>query len=242
MEYSPYLLAPGDLNGDGYIDLVTSDLSYSDSLYILFNAGNGTFLPPVSYGFFVLPLQLKIADFDGDKDLDIAWWRWHQAVVFRNLGAGVFKEISFPHPYGSAWNIETSDYDGDGDIDIAASLQYSDSVAIVTNRVYDDVKNDPGDDLSSPGHFAVKQNYPNPFNATTNIEFSLQKSVFVELSIYDILGRKVRTLVSEHLSSGNKSVVWDGKNERGEDVASGIYFYRIEAGEFTDSKKMVLVK
>jgi hypothetical protein len=244
MEYHPSLLTASDLNSDGYVDLVTSDLDSFDSLCILYNAGDGTFLPPVSYGFFNIPPVFKIADFDGDKNLDIAWWKGglHQIVVFRNLGGGVFKEISFPHHYGSNAFIETSDYDGDGDIDIAASLQSSDSVAILINDAYTDVKTDPGDNLSSPGHFAVKQNYPNPFNATTKIEFSLQKSIFVELSIYDILGRKVRTLVSEHLSSGNKSVVWDGKNENGEVVSSGLYFYRIKAGDFTESKRMVLVK
>jgi uncharacterized delta-60 repeat protein len=90
--------------------------------------------------------------------------------------------------------------------------------------------------------FSLSQNYPNPFNQTTKIEFTLVTSDFVSLKIYDILGRKVRTLVSEHVPSGHKSVLWDGKDGLGNEVASGIYFYKLEAGDFTEVKKMVLIK
>jgi len=103
---------------------------------------------------------------------------------------------------------------------------------------------------AKPSEFALSQNYPNPFNQTTKIEFTLAKSGFVSLSIYDLLGRKVRTLASEHLPSGYKSVLWDGRNDSGEDVASGIYFYRIKVedpasggvGDFSQIKKLVLLK
>jgi hypothetical protein len=93
-----------------------------------------------------------------------------------------------------------------------------------------------------PSAFTLSQNYPNPFNQTTKIEFTLAKSGVVSLNIYDILGRKVRTLVSEHLSSGYKSVLWDGKNDSGKDVASGIYFYQLKVGDFSETKKLVLLK
>ena len=93
-----------------------------------------------------------------------------------------------------------------------------------------------------PEGFDLSQNYPNPFNQTTKIEFTLAKSDFVSLKIYDILGRKVRTLVSEHLSYGSKSVFWDGKNDSGKDVASGIYFYQIKVKNFSETKKLVLLK
>ena len=104
-----------------------------------------------------------------------------------------------------------------------------------------DVKDETGD-REKPSEFALSQNYPNPFNQTTKIEFTLSKSCFVSLNIYDILGRKVRTLVSEHLSSGYKSVLWDGKNDSGKDAASGIYFYQMRVGDFTETKKLVLLK
>jgi hypothetical protein len=97
-------------------------------------------------------------------------------------------------------------------------------------------------DFASPGNFELSQNYPNPFNQATKIEFTLSKSGFVTLQIYDILGRKVRTLVSELQPSGNKSVFWDGKNDAGKDVASGIYFYQLRIGDFCEAKKMLLLK
>jgi len=93
-----------------------------------------------------------------------------------------------------------------------------------------------------PSEFDLSQNYPNPFNPTTKIEFTLAKSGFVTLQIYDVLGRRVRTLVSEELSSGYKSVIWDGKNEDGKDVASGVYFYQLKVGDFSEPKKMLLLK
>jgi hypothetical protein len=113
--------------------------------------------------------------------------------------------------------------------------------------------NDVKDETSGrekPSKFSLLQNHPNPFNQTTKIEFSMANSGFVSLSIYDLLGRKVRTLASEHLASGYKSVLWDGKNDSGEDVASGIYFCRIKVedpanggvGDFSQIKKLVLLK
>ena len=94
----------------------------------------------------------------------------------------------------------------------------------------------------NPADLSLSQNYPNPFNPATKIEFTLAKSGFVTLRIYDVLGRKVITLVSEHLSSGYKSVLWDGKNDDGKDVASGVYFYQLKVGDFSEPKKMVLLK
>jgi hypothetical protein len=104
-----------------------------------------------------------------------------------------------------------------------------------------DVKDETGD-REKPSEFALFQNYPNPFNQTTKIEFTLAKSGFVTLNIYDLLGRKVRALVSKYLSYGHKSVLWDGKNDSGKGMASGIYFYQLRIGDFSDTKKLVLLK
>jgi hypothetical protein len=104
-----------------------------------------------------------------------------------------------------------------------------------------EVKDETGS-RERPSEFDLSQNYPNPFNPTTKIEFTLSKPGFVSLDIYDVLGRRVRTLVSEELSSGYKSVIWDGKNDDGESVASGVYFYQLKVGDFSEPKKMLLLK
>jgi len=88
-----------------------------------------------------------------------------------------------------------------------------------------------------PIEFTLYQNHPNPFNAITSIAFALPSSEFVILNIYNVLGEKIETLISEKLSAGYWSVTWDGK-----DAASGMYLYKISAGEFTDTKKMILLK
>jgi glycosidase len=90
--------------------------------------------------------------------------------------------------------------------------------------------------------FSLDQNYPNPFNPTTNIEFRIADREFVSLKVYDILGREIKTLVKEELSNGIYQVDWNGDNNLGENVSSGIYFYRIEAGEYINSRKMILIK
>jgi plastocyanin len=104
-----------------------------------------------------------------------------------------------------------------------------------------DVRDETGG-RERPSAFTLSQNHPNPFNPTTEIEFTLAKSSFVTLRIYDILGREVRTLISEQLSPGYKSVIWDGRNQEGDQVSSGVYFYRIEAGGFSQARKMLLLK
>ncbi len=101
-----------------------------------------------------------------------------------------------------------------------------------------------GDDLGSqvPVEFSLEQNYPNPFNPTTTIKYGLKEQVKVSLKIYNILGQVVKTLVSGNQTAGYKQVVWDGTNEFGAKVASGVYIYRIEAGNFVKSQKMILMK
>jgi hypothetical protein len=93
-----------------------------------------------------------------------------------------------------------------------------------------------------PAAFSLSQNYPNPFNPMTTIEYSLPEQSHVMLEIFNILGQRVSTLVSVSQPAGRHRIVWDGKDDQGKDVASGIYFYRLEAGEFTDSKRMVILK
>jgi len=86
------------------------------------------------------------------------------------------------------------------------------------------------------------QNYPNPFNPTTSMEFSLPRQGLVRIEIFNILGQKVRTAVDEDLKAGRHFVEWDGTDDSGREVSSGIYFYKLEAGDLTQTKKMVLIR
>jgi hypothetical protein len=93
-----------------------------------------------------------------------------------------------------------------------------------------------------PSSFALGNNYPNPFNPVTTIAFDLPSNGYVNLDIYDISGRRVKTLVNKNMEAGKYHVVWDGHDEYGNEVASGTYFYRIKAGSFQNIKKMVLLR
>jgi fibronectin type 3 domain-containing protein len=109
------------------------------------------------------------------------------------------------------------------------------------------VRNNTGGIPIVPVEFALHQNYPNPFNPQTKISYGVGHSGEVSLVIYNVLGQKIRTLVNEAQSIGLQEAVWDGRNELGQQVASGVYFYRLHVnsrGEqlFMQSKKMVLMK
>ena len=93
-----------------------------------------------------------------------------------------------------------------------------------------------------PGEFTLSQNYPNPFNPVTNIDFALPRAAHVRIEVFNILGSRVSTLVDEYLSAGYKSVEWDGRSNSGQAVSSGVYLFRITAGEFSASCKALLMK
>ena len=93
-----------------------------------------------------------------------------------------------------------------------------------------------------PETFALEQNYPNPFNPSTQISFALPEASEVELEIYNIMGQKVRTLVSSSFQAGFHALQWDGANDFGQRVASGIYLYKLQAGSFVQTKRMILMK
>jgi hypothetical protein len=101
-------------------------------------------------------------------------------------------------------------------------------------------------DVSKPLSFELSQNYPNPFNPTTNIQYTVSgkptEAIHTSLKVYNVLGQRVRTLVDEEKSPGQYRIVWDGKDDFGNPVTSGMYFYQLGVGEISQTKKMLLLK
>ena len=97
-------------------------------------------------------------------------------------------------------------------------------------------------ELGLPTEFRLSQNYPNPFNLQTLIQYQLAEESWVSLRIYNIQGQAVRTLADEQQEVGYYTVPWDGRDDRGVGVATGLYFYRIQAGTYTKTMKMLLLK
>ena len=97
-------------------------------------------------------------------------------------------------------------------------------------------------DIIAPISFSLNQNYPNPFNPYTTLNYELPEDSFVEITVYDMLGNIVNTLVNANQSSGYKSVQWNATNNQGEPVSAGVYLYKIQVGDFVDARKMILLK
>jgi len=97
-------------------------------------------------------------------------------------------------------------------------------------------------DQISPEQFALHQNYPNPFNPITTLRYDIPENAFVNIRIYDLKGRLVNTLVSKEQTAGYKAIKWAGVDDKGKAVSAGIYLYEIQAGNFRETKKMVLLR
>jgi hypothetical protein len=127
--------------------------------------------------------------------------------------------------------------------DIVGILNSRSEGDFITSRDSDDIQ-DPtsSEDDSVLAPYSLGTNYPNPFNPETNISFSIGKDAHVTLTIYNIKGEKVKTLIDEQLTASDHSIVWDGTNEQGGVMPSGVYFYRMDASDYTSVKKMLLLK
>lgn len=142
---------------------------------------------------------------------------------------------------------ESAQYTIDLPVDSVLDAEGKDFVIYVTHgdttvdTIFTDVK-DLSEDRDLPDHYPLSQNYPNPFNPSTRIEYSVGRPGQVEIRIYNLLGEKVRTLVNEKKQRGSYYVTWDGKNDDGYEVSSGIYFYQICIDEEILAKKMILLK
>ena len=164
----------------------------------------------------------------------------------------IFMELSV-NWNSSGQKNNLSNMDGDDINPFAVILK--DSVAVIWEHVennssqiywtkaefkaYSDIKEDV---FSMPPDFTLKQNYPNPFNPSTNIKFLLPYAVEVSLTIYNITGEKIKTLISSEMRNGSNEVVWNGNNENGQAAASGIYFYVLNYEKNRLSKKMLLLR
>ncbi|MCD4828259.1 MAG: C10 family peptidase [Candidatus Cloacimonetes bacterium] len=139
-----------------------------------------------------------------------------------------------------------------GDYDVTAGLKHFVSgsvngIAVALDQSVDDVNFALEHDGSAAGDDAVQWNgdvtvYPNPFNPSTSFRFSQAQPGQVSLTIYDVRGRKVRTLVNRHLPSGEHNIAWDGRDDNGAPVSSGIYLFMVKSGKITASGKVVLLK
>ncbi len=169
--------------------------------------------------------NIKIVRLNTDGSLD------------NTFGAGGIKQTTIGSSYAET---SLALMQNDGKIVVAGNIGNSNFYSALTLIRYTGDKATsitPDKPKEIPTSFSLFQNYPNPFNPSTNIKFVIPKSSFVNLKVYDILGREIVTLVNEEKTAGNYKVTFDAKN-----LASGIYFYRLKAGNYISVKKMILLK
>ena len=127
------------------------------------------------------------------------------------------------------------------DFDLGGRTQdniiYFDNISFYSNSVGVDNRSE-----TFPQGFVLEQNFPNPFNPSTTLRYELPEDGLVNVTIYDMMGRHISTLVSSQQAAGYKSIQWNATNDFGKPVSAGVYLYQIQAGEFVQTKKMVLLK
>ena len=208
--------AIGDIDGDGYPDIAfgTSD----GMIYAIDYRGNDLANFPIrATANGQITGSAALTDLDGDGDCEI---------------------ITGVKAVGN--NLEVIDYKADLPQEIFPWPSYGKNIG--RTAYYGFFQTSIEERSPLPGVLTLEQNYPNPFNMSTTIGFTLPAGSNVTFEIYDLLGRRIRTLHSGYLNSGLHAVVWDGTGEAEVDVPSGIYFYRLEAGRISMTKRMTLVK
>ncbi|MGD8414490.1 MAG: Ig-like domain-containing protein, partial [Candidatus Latescibacterota bacterium] len=204
----------------------------------------------MSPGMFTIlgpPVAVSITGFEASIEEGKAVMRW--TTGFENGTAG-FNVLRSESEEGVYQRVTEEMIDARGGVK-GASYEYRDGDVHANRRYFyklEEIVEDGPSTLHGPYEvvykitFDLAQNTPNPFNPTTAIRYSIAEAVHVRLMIYDVAGRRVRTLVDGNQRADMYKVVWDGTNDLGQPVATGVYFYRITAGKFVRTKKMLLLK
>jgi hypothetical protein len=230
-----------DLNDDGFKDIILIDNRESgDGIFWYKNDGNENYSrDTVSINFNRLPRSLQVTDIDGDDDKDVIVTGGNGAtgevVIYENDGEENFGKIIIDDSGGNRQRVYVADVDNDADMDLLVTNNFPFEVIFYRNDGLTGIKDDPL--LSMPGQFGLKQNYPNPFNPLTKIKFNIPKSEEVKIEIFNTLGQRIDILVNQFMKAGYHEVEFNAQN-----LSSGIYLYRIEAGKFQDTNKMVLLR
>ncbi|MDP6499278.1 MAG: PQQ-binding-like beta-propeller repeat protein [Candidatus Marinimicrobia bacterium] len=218
--------AISDINNDDTLDVVFGT-SAGELIGLSGGSGSVLFYEDIesTYGSnFEIDHAPIIADFNNDSINDIFVVGGHAEYpdIFNNYGRAYAFET--PGGKGTGWPMFRFDERRSG--------CYKDTTPVVSTEPEHFI----------PEEFVLHQNYPNPFNPVTTLRYDLPEQSNVNIIIYDIMGREVKSLINQTQDAGFKSVIWNATNDYGKPVSAGVYLYQIQAGEFVQTKKMVLLK
>ena len=243
---SPWMMAAGDIDGDGAMDAVSANADAASAV-VAFSDGFGGFSGSATYPTgAAFPIAVDLGDPDGDGDLDMitssfggfgqlnGLWR-----LYENNGSGLYvNPTDYPASYAASCAV-FHDRDGDGDVDVTGIDEMHDLLFLFDNRL----TSLHDSDAVPISDFELSGNFPNPFNPFTNIRFVLPDHARVNLTVYDLQGRKVRTLISGEVWRGGTNILpWNGTDDRGAVLASGVYFLRMSSNGISKTRKMFMLK
>lgn len=233
----PWQMVVGDFNGDGNVDAAICN-SNQNRLAVLNGDGAGGLAAPYfkAVGFF--PLAIDAGDIDGDSDLELVTSNYSSATwtVYENTGATFANPRTLLAAAAGSCAV-LHDRDNDGDLDLTGLDEIDDWLYLYENQL-------PPTTVRPSPRATVRslENSPNPFNPSTAIRFELTREAPAVLSVFDAAGARIVTLHDGKLPAGAHSVRWNGTDARGNGVASGVYFCRLEAGGDVFTRKLVLLK
>ncbi len=181
-------------------------------------------------------------DLDSDGDMDVlsaSGGSDDNITWYENDGDENFSAHTITTYVESAYSVYAADVDSDGDIDVLSASYYDDKIAWYENLQITGIINDN----NGISNLIDLNNYPNPFNPTTTISFSIPEESKVELSIYNIKGQKIKSLLNGQITAGEHSIVWNGEDDEVKKVSSGVYLYKLNVDGKTEAiKKCLLLK
>lgn len=189
-------------------------------------------------------VKLRFADFGGIQNLEINGYQFYISGLDDAIGnpaPGITLYISRDLPTTSFSKATVHILGNVGHLVIGGEKLALDDICVCSKPFPVAISN-YSDDHQEPSGFELDQNYPNPFNPTCTINYRIQKSGDVKITVYNSLGQKVKTLVNELKNSGEYSVIWDGTDEYQNPLSNGQYFYTLRIGDFVSTKKMILLK
>jgi hypothetical protein len=230
-----------DFNGDQDLDAFIINRGDPGELpaLVFFNDGSGQFedsgqrLGSFSWSW------IESGDVDADNDSDIVISIFGKPMeVWLNDGMGYFTDSGLSLGGNNSYRgLDLGDIDRDGDVDIFVAYYGQGSNEIWFNDFINPVEDENNSINKLSNQYKLFANYPNPFNPTTKIKYQIPELSFVILKVYDVLGSEIATLANEKKSVGSYEVEFDASN-----LPSGIYFYKLQAGDFIETKKMLLLK
>ncbi len=251
-----------ELMGFGFsFSLTSPDGSIEDVTHV--DVGGDTELPSIQYlGSFLTYFNLGVLHEDGATLFDgtlpdyVNIGPLGLTGMPSGLGSVAYIRFNLDVDYSTTGttgqlcidSIASAESGGDGDWDWLFDNPVTFNAAsgaicwTITNLTPSDVHEIRSDDAILPTEFNLGQNYPNPFNPSTTFEFALPELSKVNIGIYNVLGQLVKTLADAEYAAGRYSVDWDGTSDNGSPVATGIYFYRMNANDFQATKKLMLLK